>query len=87
MDPGPVPDPDPQHWYNEFGRIGTVRITVLLFGFVDYRRFDADPDPTFHFDANLDPTPSSTHLRLIMSDILFGIFKCSGKGIVYFTFG
>jgi hypothetical protein len=33
---------------------------------VDRRRFDADPDPTFHFDAipdsDPDPTTSYTHV-------------------------
>ncbi len=31
---------------------------------VDRHRFDADPDLTFHFDANpdTDPTPNFTHI-------------------------
>ncbi len=27
---------------------------------VDRHRFDADQDPTFHFDANQDPDPGQT---------------------------
>jgi hypothetical protein len=38
----------------------TARKYVDKGGVVDRHRFNADPDPTFHFDADLDPdsTPS-----------------------------
>jgi|LakMenE18May11ns_1017448.scaffolds.fasta_scaffold8240320_1 hypothetical protein len=33
-------------------------VEKISIGVVDRHRFDADPDPTFNYDADLDPTPS-----------------------------
>jgi hypothetical protein len=38
----------------------SLRYSVVFFIVVDWNRFDSEPDPTFHFDADpeLDPDPS-----------------------------
>jgi hypothetical protein len=39
---------------------GHLKPTFLIYGVVDRHRFDASPDPTFHFDAGLDQDPDLT---------------------------
>jgi hypothetical protein len=34
-----------------------VQDKKLRVSVVDWHRFDADPEPTFHFDADIDPEP------------------------------
>jgi hypothetical protein len=38
---------------------GHLKPTFLIKGAVDRHRFDANPDPTFHFDAGPDQDPHS----------------------------
>ncbi len=38
---------------------------------VDGHRFDADPDPTYHFDAYPDPDPYSTLSYTTVENLIF----------------
>ncbi len=38
---------------------------------MDRHRFDADPDPTFYFDADPVPDPSSIYTQVRKSEIVF----------------
>jgi hypothetical protein len=51
--------------YVQYFEMSQEKRNCVAASVADGHRFDADPDPTFHFDADQypdsDPTPSFTH--------------------------
>jgi hypothetical protein len=60
------PDPyqmktGPKHWF----------LLIAKDSVVDEHRFDADPDPTYHFDDYPDPDPDSTLSFTTVENLIF----------------